>query len=178
MNSILTDTREMEKPVSSSITANPEGSHPDEPQLVTWDSPEDKENPKNWTRARKWRATICTSAFVLMNTLTSTIISSSLPQIATSLHITNKAEEILVLSIFTLGFAFGPFISCPLSEIHGRIRVLQSWNFFYLVFNTACGPINSSGGMLTFRFMAGFFCSTSQGVSGYLKLEKLEMGTG
>lgn len=177
MNSIWTDAREMEKPESSK-TAEPEGSHADEPQLVTWDSQEDRENPKNWPKARKWRATICTSAFVLMNTLTSTIISSSLPKIATSLHITNKAEEILVLSIFTLGFAFGPFISSPLSEIHGRIRILQSWNFLYLVFNTVCGPINSSGGMLAFRFLAGFFCSSSQGVSSYLKFEQLERGAG
>jgi hypothetical protein len=28
------------------------------PNLVTWDGPDDPENPKNWTSRRKWAATI------------------------------------------------------------------------------------------------------------------------
>ncbi|KZF18810.1 putative efflux pump antibiotic resistance protein [Xylona heveae TC161] len=141
----------------------------DEPQLVTWTSPDDKENPKNWSKVRKWRATVSVSGFVLMNSLSSTIIAPALPQIADSLRVTNDAEQILILSIFVLGFAFGPFLACPLSEIHGRIRIIQSWNFLYLIFNTVCGPVNSAGAMLALRFMAGFFCSASQGIgSGVL----------
>lgn len=133
-------------------------------QLVTWASADDPENPKNWPQARKWRATVSVSAFVLMNTLSSTIIAPALPYIAETLNVTNSAEQILLLSIFVLGFAFGPFIACPLSEIHGRSRTIQSWNFLYLVFNTVCGPINSKAAMLVLRFLAGFFCSASQGV--------------
>jgi len=134
-------------------------------EMVTWTSPDDKDNPKNWARARKWRATVSISAFVLINTLSSTIIAPALPHIADTLHVTDDAEEILLLSIFVLGFAFGPFIACPLSEIHGRSRTIQSWNLLYLIFNTACGSVNSSSTMLALRFFAGFFCSASQGVS-------------
>lgn len=138
---------------------------PNGPELVSWDSPDDKANPKNWAKARKWRATVSISAFVLMNTLSSTIIAPALPRIAGTLHVTNDAEQLLLLSIFVLGFAFGPFIACPLSEIHGRRRTIQSWNILYLVFNTVCGPVNSASAMLVLRFLAGFFCSASQGVS-------------
>ncbi|RFN52383.1 polyamine transporter 3 [Fusarium flagelliforme] len=138
-------------------------------RLVTWVSPDDPENPKNWPQARKWRATVSVSAFVLMNTLSSTIIAPALPYISETLNVTNSAEQILILSIFVLGFAFGPFIACPLSEIHGRSRTIQSWNFLYLVFNTVCGPVNSKAAMLILRFLAGFFCSASQGIgSGIL----------
>ncbi|KAH7182392.1 major facilitator superfamily domain-containing protein [Fusarium flagelliforme] len=118
-------------------------------RLVTWVSPDDPENPKNWPQVRKWRATVSVSAFTL--------------------NVTNSAEQILILSIFVLGFAFGPFVACPLSEIHGRSRTIQSWNFLYLVFNTVCGPVNSKAAMLILRFLAGFFCSASQGIgSGIL----------
>ncbi|BCR88625.1 MFS transporter [Aspergillus chevalieri] len=133
-------------------------------QLVTWESADDKENPKNWAKARKWRATLSISAFVLMNTLSSTIVAPALPRIADTLHVTNEAEETLILSIFVLGFAFGPFLACPLSEVHGRRITIQSWNLLYLIFNTACGPVNSAPAMLVLRFLAGFFCSASQGV--------------
>lgn len=137
-------------------------------QLVTWESADDKENPKNWAKARKWRATLSISAFVLMNTLSSTIVAPALPRIADTLHVTNEAEETLILSIFVLGFAFGPFLACPLSEVHGRRITIQSWNLLYLIFNTACGPVNSAPAMLVLRFLAGFFCSASQGVSRWL----------
>ena len=158
-----------EKPATSTNANN-------EPKLVTWESADDKENPKNWSKTRKWRATVSISAFVLMNTLSSTIIAPALPHIADSLNVTNDAEKTLILSIFVLGFAFGPLIACPLSEIHGRRITIQSWNFMYLVFNTVCGPVKASPVMLVFRFLAGFFCSASQGVSMFLViLSYLEM---
>ncbi|RGP60997.1 polyamine transporter 3 [Fusarium sporotrichioides] len=97
-----------------------------------------------------------------MNTLSSTIIAPALPYIAGTLNVTNSAEQILLLSIFVLSFAFGPFIVCPLSEIHGRSRTIQSWNFLYVVFNTVCGPVNSKAAVFVLRFLAGFSCSASQ----------------
>ncbi|KAI9044322.1 MFS transporter [Aspergillus affinis] len=132
--------------------------------LVTWDSIDDTENPRNWDSARKWRVTISISAFVLMNTLSSTIIAPALSQIAETLHVNNDVEKTLILSIFVLGFAIGPFIACPLSEIHGRKVTIHSWNFLYLIFNTVCGVVNSTAAMLVLRFLAGFFCSASQGI--------------
>jgi MFS family permease len=93
-----------------------------------------------------------------MNTLSSTIIAPALPYISETLNVTNSAEQILLLSIFVLGSAFGPFIACPLPEIYGRSRTIQSWNFLYLVFNMVCGPVNSKAAMLVLRFLAGFFC--------------------
>jgi MFS family permease len=93
-----------------------------------------------------------------MNTLSSTIFAPALPYISETLNVTNSAEQILLLSIFVLGSAFGPFIACPLPEIYGRSRTIQSWNFLYLVFNMVCGPVNSKVAMLVLRFLAGFFC--------------------
>ncbi|KAI1176154.1 major facilitator superfamily domain-containing protein [Nemania sp. FL0916] len=159
----MQDAESMEK---TSNTTTADGSRPAERELVTWDGPEDENNPKNWAKMRKWRTTISVSAFVLLNTLSSTIVAPALPQIARDLHVTSDAEELFLLSIFVLGFAFGPLLACPLSEVHGRKITLLLWNVLYLAFNTACGAVYSSAALLVLRFLAGFFCSASQGIGG------------
>jgi MFS family permease len=61
----------------------------------------------------------------------------------------------MTLSIFVLGFAFGPLVLGPLSEVYGRVKVLQAANLFYFTFNTACGGSRSKGQLIAFRFLAG-----------------------
>ncbi|KAL9104370.1 MAG: hypothetical protein Q9163_000670 [Psora crenata] len=134
-------------------------------RLVTWDGPNDPENPKNWPTGRKWRALIAISGFVLMSPLSTTIVAPSLEIIAKDLEITSAAVVPMILSIFMLGFACGPLIISPLSEVFGRVRVLQSFNVGYLVFNTACGGAQSKVQILVLRFLAGFFGSASVGVA-------------
>ncbi|DAA78369.1 TPA_exp: putative MFS multidrug transporter [Trichophyton benhamiae CBS 112371] len=127
---------------------------------------DDHENPKKWPMLRKWKAMLGISSFVLMSPLSSTIVGPSLPSIARDLSITSPAEQALVLSIFVLPYAFGPLLASPLSEIYGRVPVIQSWNFLYLVFNTACGAARSKSAMFAFRFLAGFFGSATLGIGG------------
>ena len=57
--------------------------------------------------------------------------------------------------MFILAYAFGPFLIGPLSEVYGRVRILQLANLLYLVFNTACGFARNKGDMIAFRFLAG-----------------------
>jgi MFS family permease len=58
-------------------------------------------------------------------------------------------------SIFVLGYAFGPLFLSPMSEIHGRSRVLQFANLFYLIFNTAAGFSRNTAELIAFRFLSG-----------------------
>lgn len=131
---------------------------------MTWDGPDDPENPKNWSPRRKWKAIFAISSFVFMSPLSSTIIAPCLPAIAQDLGIKEQAVEQMVLSIFLLGFACGPLFASPLSEIYGRVRVVQSWNFLYLIFNTACGASNSVAAILFLRLISGIFGSATLGV--------------
>ncbi|KAM5441015.1 hypothetical protein MferCBS31731_003799 [Microsporum ferrugineum] len=134
--------------------------------LAEFGNLDDHENPKKWPMLRKWKAMLGISSFVLMSPLSSTIVGPSLPSIARDLSITRPAEQALVLSIFVLPYAFGPLIASPLSEIYGRVPVIQSWNLLYLVFNTACGAARSKSAMFAFRFLAGFFGSATLGIGG------------
>ncbi|KAF6224703.1 hypothetical protein HO173_012860 [Letharia columbiana] len=43
----------------------------------------------------------------------------------------------------------------PLSEVYGRVLVLQLANLFYLIFNTACGFAHNTTQMVVFHFLAG-----------------------
>ena len=82
-------------------------------------------------------------------------MAPALVDLSTDLGIDSQFEGSLVLSIFILAYAFGPFVLGPLSEVYGRARVLQLANVFYLIFNTACGFSKNPGQIFTFRFLAG-----------------------
>ncbi|KAK8054816.1 polyamine transporter 3 [Apiospora rasikravindrae] len=135
-----------------------------EAEDVTWDGPEDPDNPKNWATRRKWLAVISISGFVLMSPLPTTIVSPALDVIAAELEITVTALRPMVLSIFLLGYAIGPMFISPLSEIWGRTLVLQTFNFLFLAFNTACGFAQTIEQLLAFRFFAGLFGSCTVGI--------------
>lgn len=73
--------------------------------------------------------------------------------------------RMLFMTIFMLGYAQGPFVLAPLSEIFGRVCVLQYANLVYLMFNTACGFAQTRDQMLVFRFLSGIGGSAPQAVS-------------
>lgn len=57
-----------------------------------------------------------------------------------------------------------PLITSPLSEMYGRILVLQGSNGFFFVFNTACGFAKTDCQMLAFRFLSGIGGCAAQSV--------------
>lgn len=83
------------------------------------------------------------------------MVAPALQSIAAEFNITNDVEIALTLSIFVLAYAIGPLFLGPMSEIYGRVPVLQLGNLFFLVFNIACGVATSKGQLLAFRFLSG-----------------------
>ena len=122
---------------------------------MTWDGPNDPTNPKNWAYSLKWTATIVVSSYTLISMMSASIVAPTLVSLGADLGINSQFEGSLVLSIFVLAYAFGPFFIGPLSEVYGRVRVLQLATLFFLIFNTACGFAKTSSQMFAFRFLAG-----------------------
>lgn len=133
---------------------------------VSWDGPDDPENPKNWSLGLKWAATAIVSSFTFISPVSSSIVAPALTSIAADFHIRSEVESQLVLSIFVLGFSIGPLILGSLSEIYGRVPVLQLANLFYLVFNLACGASTSKGQIMVFRFLSGLGGSAPLALGG------------
>ncbi|KAF2476305.1 major facilitator superfamily transporter [Lindgomyces ingoldianus] len=136
--------------------------------LVTWDGPDDPANPKNWSMKRKWVATFIVSSFTLVSPVSSSMIAPALSSISKEFHITNQFEAQMTLSIFVLAYAIGPLFLGPLSEIYGRVIVLQIANLFYLAWNLGCGFAQSSGQLMAFRFFSGLGGSAPLAIGGGL----------
>ncbi|XEV04776.1 hypothetical protein FSHL1_010063 [Fusarium sambucinum] len=140
--------------------------HDENPNLVTWDGPRDPCNPHNWSRRKKWLSTILVSCFTFISPVSSTMLAPALPDLAIEFKISSDFETYLLMSIFLLAYAIGPFLLAPLSEMFGRVVVLQSANMFYLVFNTVCGFSQTKQQMLVFRFLSGLGGSAPQALGG------------
>jgi hypothetical protein len=86
---------------------------------VDWDSPDDAENPQNWSTSFKSWVTVQLSGLAFAASLASSIIAPANASIA---EYTGVSQELVVLnvSLYIIGFAFGPLIWGPLSEVWGR----------------------------------------------------------
>jgi len=135
-------------------------------QIVCWSGPDDPERPTNWPLRKKWIATVLVSLFTLMAPVTSSMIAPCLAVMSKDLGVTKEIDQTLMLSLFILAFAFGPLLFGPLSEIFGRVPVLQATNAFYLVFNLACGFAQNGTQMMIFRFLSGLGGSAPSAVGG------------
>lgn len=72
-----------------------------------------------------------------------------------SYHETSNILAGFVVSIYILGFAIGPLIIAPMSELYGRYWCYNVCNFLFVVFTIACAVSNSLGMLIAFRLLAG-----------------------
>lgn len=140
--------------------------NPDDPNLVTWTGPDDPQNPKNWKYSKKWAAVFTVSLFTLISPISSSLVAPALGKIADELDITRDFEKNLTLSIFILAYAVGPLVWGPLSELYGRVIVLQLVNLIYLFFNLGCGLARTKSQLIAFRFLAGLGGSAPLAIGG------------
>ncbi|KAL8959223.1 MAG: hypothetical protein Q9183_005673 [Haloplaca sp. 2 TL-2023] len=105
--------------------------------------------------------------------MASTMVAPALHDIADEFDIESDVEEFLVMTIFLLAYAVGPFLWGPLSEVFGRVKVLQSANMVFLLFNTVCGFARTKQQMMAFRFLSDTGASAPQAVSHPASWEKL-----
>ncbi|KAJ5110416.1 hypothetical protein N7532_000951 [Penicillium argentinense] len=135
-------------------------------KLVDWEGPNDPENPKNWVNKKKWAATITVSLFTFISPVSSSMVAPALSSIAADLNVTDQVVSQLMLSVFVLAYAVGPLFLGPLSEIYGRVIVLQLANLFFLVFNIGCAVSQTKVQMIVCRFFAGLGGSAPLAVGG------------
>ena len=94
------------------------------------------------------------------------MVAPAISSIAAEFKITSEVQQQMVLSVFVLAYAIGPLFLGPLSEIYGRVPVLQLANLLFLVFNTACGGSRNKGEMIAFRFLSGLGGSAPLAIGG------------
>ncbi|TVY78408.1 Efflux pump [Lachnellula suecica] len=55
--------------------------------------------------------------------LASSMFAPGVPEVMEEFGISSQIFATFVVSIFVLGFAFGPLIVAPLSEVYGRVSI-------------------------------------------------------
>ena len=84
------------------------------------------------------------------------MLAPGVPQLMAEFHSSNNQAATFVVSIFVLGFAVGPLLLAPLSELYGRLPVYHTCNTLFVIFSACCGLAKNVQMLLAFRFLAGF----------------------
>ncbi|KAL2063344.1 hypothetical protein VTL71DRAFT_5149 [Oculimacula yallundae] len=129
---------------------------PNDVNIVDWNGPEDPQNPLNWATSRKVINITLLSLITFLSPLTSTMIAPGTNSVMISFNSTSTTLASFITSSYLLGYAFGPLVLAPLSEIHGRLPVYHACNMLFLIFNIACAVSPNLGALIVFRLLAGF----------------------
>ena len=98
--------------------------------------------------------------------LASSMFAPGVPEVMTEFHSTNTTLAGFVVSVYVLGYAFGPLIIAPLSELYGRLPVYHASNILFVVFTVACAVASNLNMLIGFRFLQGTFGSTPLTIGG------------
>jgi hypothetical protein len=147
------------RPSSSASAKGPEAASSSEENAasneVWWNGDDDPENPMNWSPSRKWGTVTLVSGLTLLTPLGSSIFAPSIPTVMSEFGSNSELLSGFVVSVYVLGFAFGPLVIAPLSELYGRLALYHVCGVLFLVFNVACALSTSLNMLIAFRFLAG-----------------------
>jgi multidrug resistance protein len=128
--------------------------------IISWDSSSsDADNPLNWPTWRKWTLITLVSFITFMAGLSSSMFAPSVPALMTELHSTNSILGSFVVTVFVLGFATGPLLFAPLSEVYGRLLVQHIGSIGFLIFSVACALSKNLNTLIGMRLLQGIFAA-------------------
>jgi multidrug resistance protein len=85
------------------------------------------------------------------------MFAPAISQVMITFHSSNSLLASFVVSVWILGYFFGPLFLGPLSELYGRLPVYWACNVLFVVFNIASALSPSLSALVVFRFLAGTF---------------------
>ncbi|KAM5433506.1 MFS siderochrome iron transporter 1 [Microsporum ferrugineum] len=130
----------------------------EDPYLVQW-IPNDPRNPMNYSAVKKWSITFVVAIATLAVALISSAYTGGAIKIAREFRV--DAEVItLGVSLFVLGFAIGPLIWAPMSELFGRQVLFFGTYLALTAFNAGAAGSPNIQTLLVLRFFAGSFGSS------------------
>ncbi|KAJ5885748.1 MFS general substrate transporter [Penicillium tannophilum] len=136
----------------------------EDPFQVTWID-NDARNPMNFGIVRKWMITLLVGINTLAVALVSSAYSGSLVEIIEDFRISEELG-IVGISLFVVGFAVGPLIWAPLSEMYGRRPILIASSAGLTAFTAGCAGAQNIWTLLILRFIAGSLGSAPFAVAG------------
>ncbi|KAK9237991.1 major facilitator superfamily domain-containing protein [Lipomyces kononenkoae] len=124
------------------------------PDVVGWDSPDDPENPFNWPNRKKWRVTFIVALVTFCVAFASSVFTAGISLIAADLHVSETVAT-LGLTLYVCGFATGPLIFAPMSEVYGRNVVYIGTWIPFMLFQISCALSKNAPTLLISRLICG-----------------------
>ena len=132
---------------------------PEDTFLVRWEQ-NDLANPRNWSGLYKSWITFVLGMLALAASLASSIIAPAEPRIAAYIGVSEEVT-VLVISLYVIGFACGPVIWAPVSELFGRRVSLLPATFCLAIFSIGTAVSKNAASIFITRFLGGFFGSAA-----------------
>jgi len=130
----------------------------DDPYVVEWIE-NDPRNPMTWSKTRKWIMALAVANSVLVVSFCSSAFSGGIQQIMVEFSVSQEVVT-LGISLFVLGFALGPLLWAPFSELYGRQTVFLGTYIGFTVFNAGAAGAPNIASLLVLRFLAAAFGSS------------------
>jgi MFS family permease len=83
------------------------------------------------------------------------MFAPGVPDVMRDFNSSSDTLATFVVSIYLIGFAFGPLLIAPLSEIYGRYWVYMGGNIGFIIFAVACAVSKNLGQLIAFHFLHG-----------------------
>ncbi|KAJ5872888.1 uncharacterized protein N7529_005241 [Penicillium soppii] len=130
----------------------------DDPFAVTWIA-DDPRNPMNFSEVKKWTYTMVVAVATLAVSLVSSAYTGGIEEIMLDFNIGQELAT-LGVSLFVLGFAIGPLLWAPLSELFGRQVLFVTTYAALTAFNAGVAGSKNAWTLIILRFFAGSFGSS------------------
>jgi hypothetical protein len=130
----------------------------DDPYLVQW-IPNDPRNPMSFSPVLKWFLTFVVAVATLAVAMISSAYTGGIVEMMAEFHMGQEVAT-LGVSLFVVGFAVGPLMWAPLSELFGRQILFIITYAALTAFNGGCAGAQNSWTLIIMRFFAGAFGSS------------------
>lgn len=129
-----------------------------DPYLVEF-IPDDPRNPMLFSMWKKWTITLLVAVATLAVAFVSSAYTGGVNQIMEEFGVSGEVVT-LGISLFVLGFAIGPLLWAPLSELYGRQILFFGTYGVLTAFNAGAAGSQNIETLLILRFFAGAFGSS------------------
>ena len=85
------------------------------------------------------------------------MFAPSIDQVMHEMGTTDRNLGSFVVSVYLLGYAFGPLVLAPCSELYGRLPVYHGCTAVFILTNIAYAKSTSMAMLIVFRFITGLF---------------------
>ncbi|PSN73238.1 MFS multidrug transporter-like protein [Corynespora cassiicola Philippines] len=141
------------------VNWNYEGSGTEEdPYVVEWIA-QDPRNPMTWSKTKKWVMCLNMAVATLAVSFCSSAFTGGIQHIMLEFDVSQEVVT-LGVSLFVLGFALGPLLWAPFSELYGRQYVFFGTFLAFTAFNAGAAGSQNIWTLLILRFLGGAFGSS------------------